>query len=36
MVVIEGAMIYSLIETYKLNGINSETYLKYVLQHLPY
>lgn len=26
---------YSLIETCKLNGINPETYLKHVLQHLP-
>lgn len=30
-----SAMMYSLIETCKLNGINPETYLKHVLQHLP-
>lgn len=30
-----GAMMYSLIETCKLNGINPETYLKHILQRLP-
>lgn len=30
-----GAMVYSLIETCKLNGINPEAYLRYVLSVLP-
>ncbi len=28
-------MVYSLIETCKLNGINSETYLRHILSLLP-
>ncbi|EAB1660151.1 transposase domain-containing protein [Salmonella enterica] len=30
-----GTMVYSLIETCKLNGINSETYLRHILSLLP-
>lgn len=30
-----GAVIYSLIETAKANGLNPEAYLRYVLEHIP-
>ena len=30
-----GAVIYSLIETAKANGLNPEAYLRYVLERLP-